>query len=147
MHSGVLDDAGIPNSLPKGFLEGRWIDMKSTDRARQRIDRQIRRGKDPVPAPLLAGARVLPRQRIGQDHARQGLVAVPVVESRDGHQMPFQVLADALREDRLAVFPALAATDRQAVSRKVHVFHSQRKALLKSQPSPVDGSPSSAQRI
>lgn len=102
------------------------------------IDVDASRGEHPLPAPLPAGVRVLPAERVRQRHpsGTSGEIALVAV-TRHGDD-PRERIAQGSGQHGAPVPIAFPGTHDDLIAGKVDVLHPEPETLEQTQPAPVE---------
>src|SRR3989304_2453433 len=93
--------------------------------------------EDPLPAPLLAGVRILALQGIGQANATEAQLEVLLMLAFHGPQVSQERVLRSGGEHCVAILVALASPNDNLILTEVDIFDSQAATLHEPQPSTI----------
>lgn len=130
--------AGFPNRPMDGPLHHGLVQVMPAALAARRVEIRPRRGEHPLPGPLAAGVRILPRQRMRQLHPAGTRVQVARVLRPDSLEVTLQRGPHQTGKERHAIAIPLPAPHDDLVGPKVQVLDAQARTFEQPQPGPVE---------
>ncbi len=120
MRAYALDDPGIARGFLESARQHRFVQMIPADHAALGIERTAFRRKHVLPAPLIAGARILARERVGQMHLAVSLAQIDRMQTLRRAKLRVQHLHQALGQHRHPVLGALCVRETYVAPRAQH---------------------------
>ena len=129
-----------PGLLDRALQDGRVL-VVADGAARARVPGETHRGEDPLPPPVASCRRILSAQGIRERDLSVSLLDVALVKAADLHQVALERPAEASREGRHPVAPALSLPDRELRVREVEVLDPQPQTFQQTETGSVEQRP------
>ena len=133
VRGGGLGDSRPTNSFLHNSLQNSFVHVVSTLFSCNSIGEMAGSRKDPLPAPLLAGIRVLSFECIRKRHSAQAAIQVTLMLLLYNFKMFRQCFLHRRRKHGMAVFIAFTGTHENLIAGEIDIFDSQLQALHQSQ--------------